>query len=113
MKNLRLSVKVGFLVAVLLATTVTIAVVGVRQLARLDGQFRVLVDTTSREMMLAAEARVALLAAVRAEKNAILVVEKARATEFADQARKSFDRLQEVRGDLAKLIGSNIATPEG
>jgi methyl-accepting chemotaxis protein len=112
-KNLRLSVKVGILVVVLLATTATIAVVGVRQLERLNAQFGVLVDTTSREMTLAAEARVALLAAVRAEKNAILVPEKERATEFAEHAVQELKRLKDRRGDLARLLGANTGTPEG
>ena len=113
MKNTRLSVKVGLLVAVLLATTVVIAVVGVRQLARLDGQFRELVDTTGRAVIMTAEARVALNAAARAEKNAILVADKGRAAEFADQARQAFKRMQELHGRLVQSLGSNPATPEG
>ncbi len=113
MKNLRLSVKVGILVAVLLATTVAITVVGVAQLGRLVDQFRLLADTVGPQMFLAGEARVLLLAAVRAEKNAVLVTEKERATEFADEARRSLGRLKEVCGELAKLAGANIATPEG
>jgi methyl-accepting chemotaxis protein len=106
-------VKVGLLVAVSLATTVTIAAVGVTQLGRLVDEFRLLADTIGRQMILAGEARVALNAAARAEKNAILVPEKERAAEYADQARGSLGRVKELCGELAKLVGANVATPEG
>lgn len=110
MKNFRLFVKVGILVAVLLATTATIAIVGVTQLGRLVDQFHSLADTTGREMTVAANARVELLAAVRAEKNAILIPEKERSVEYADLARS---HMKELRGQVAKLAGTNLATPEG
>ena len=113
MKNLRLSVKVGILVAVLLSTTVAITAVGVVQLGRLVEQFRALADTTGRQMILAAEGRVELLAAVRAEKNAILVSDKTQAADFAEQARKRLGRVKEVSGELGKLIGANFGTAEG
>ena len=64
-------------------------------------------------MLLAAEARVALLSAIRAEKNAILVSDKSQASEFADQARRHLGRMREVSGELGKLVGANIATAEG
>ncbi len=113
MKNLRLSVKVGILVAVLLLTTVTITVVGVTQLGRLVDQFRALADSTGRQMMVAAEARVELLSSVRAEKNAILVTDKSRAMEFAEEARRSLGRVKELSGELGRLVGANLATSEG
>lgn len=113
MKNLSLAVKMAMLVAVLIATSVTIAIVGVGQLAGLDTRFESLVHSTGRALRLAAEARVALLASVRNEKNAILVPEKSRAAEFADGARQHFNRLNQLRGELSKLVGANVATPEG
>lgn len=112
MKNLSIGVKMGILVAVLLATALTIAAVGVTQLNRLKNEFDNLVETTSRAMMLASEARSELFMAVRAEKNAILVPEKAAAAESAEVARQHLGRVKELRGDLVKLVGANQATTE-
>lgn len=113
MKNLRLSVKMGILVAVLLLTTATIAGVGVRQLWRLVDQFRALAESTGREMILAAEGRVELLSAVRAEKNATLSEDKAQAAEFAEQGRRHLTRLQAVQDELVKLTGFALSGTEG
>ncbi len=113
MKNLSIAVKMGILVAVLLATAVTIAAVGVTQLAHLDTRFEHMVDTTVRAMRLSGDARVELLAAVRAEKNAVLVPEKSRALDFAALARTHLDQVKELRTELAKLVGANVATAEG
>lgn len=113
MKNLSIAFKMGILVAALLVTALTIAVVGVRQLNNLNGKFDHLVETTSRAIDLASEGRIELLAAIRSEKNAILVEDKFAATGFAEDARKHLARALEVRTELASLVGANPATPEG
>ncbi|HQY88982.1 MAG TPA: MCP four helix bundle domain-containing protein, partial [Tepidisphaeraceae bacterium] len=113
MKNLSIALKMGLLVAVLLFTAFAIAVVGVRQLAHLNGKFEQMVNTTNRAMMKASEARVELLASVRAEKNAVVVQDKARAAEYAQSANEHREQMKLLRDELAKLVGSELATQEG
>jgi methyl-accepting chemotaxis protein len=112
-KNLNITAKLGLLVAVLLATALTIAAVGVTQLTRLNAKFENMVNTTNHAIMLASEARVDLLAAVRAEKNAVIVQDKVRGVEFANAARKQLERVNQLHDELTRLVGTNLATPEG
>jgi methyl-accepting chemotaxis protein len=112
-KNLRLSVKVGILVAVLLATVLIVALVGVVQLARLQARFDRVVNTTARAVQLSGDGRIELLTVVRSEKNAILVPDKTQASEFADQAHQSLARVKEIVSELEVLTGVDVATPEG
>jgi methyl-accepting chemotaxis protein len=112
-KNLKLSMKVGILVAVLLATTLTVAIVGVRQLSHLSAAFDEMVDTTGRATIVAAEGRAELMASIRFEKNSVIIQDKIKGAEFAAEARKHLDRAKELRNDLSKLVGANVATPEG
>ena len=113
MKNLSLSIKIAMLVAVLLATVLIVAIVGVVQLTRLDARFDQMVNTTGRAVQLSGDGRIELLTAIRGEKNAMLLPDKARATEFADQARQSVNNLKQITGELESLVGINVATPEG
>jgi methyl-accepting chemotaxis protein len=112
-KNLKLSVKVAILIAVLLATALIVAVVGVVQLSRLDARFDQMANTTSRALWLSGDGRIELLSAVRGEKNAILIPDKAQAAEFADQARQAVNHLEEITSELESVIGVNASTPEG
>src|ERR1043166_3056760 len=112
-KNMSLAVKVGILVAVLLATALSITSVSLMQLASLDARFDSMAATTIPKMTLASQVRRELLLAIRAEKNAILVREKTRALEFSDEARTHLKNSNTLRGELTKLIGNNFATPEG
>ncbi|MGH7177908.1 MAG: methyl-accepting chemotaxis protein, partial [Tepidisphaeraceae bacterium] len=113
MRNLRLSVKIGVLVAVLLSTIVVVAIVGVVQLTDLDARFEHMVNTTGQAIQLSGDGRIELLTAIRNEKNAILAPDKAQAAEFADHARQSLKRLKEISSELEALVGVNLATPEG
>ncbi len=112
MKNLPLAAKMTIMVVVLLATTVTLAVAGLRQLTNLT-RFESMVNTLIDETTLASQARRAFLLAVRAEKNAVLAEDKTRASEFADRARTDLSQAKGFRDELAKLIGANTAAPEG
>jgi methyl-accepting chemotaxis protein len=112
-KNLKLSVKVAILVAVLLITVAVVAVVGVVQLTRLDARFDQMANTTSRAVWLSGDARIELLTVVRNEKNAILTTDKIKATEFAEQARQGIARLKEISNQMESLVGSNTGSPEG
>ncbi len=113
MKNLKISAKLSILVAVLLITALTIAVVGINQLASLSGEFDEMVRTTTRAKALSGDGRIRLLEALRAQKNAILNPDKVRSAEFAERAREAIRQLREVRGELVQIIGNNMGTPEG
>jgi methyl-accepting chemotaxis protein len=106
-KNLSMAMKMGILVVLLLATALTIAAVSVRELSHLTTQFGVAVNTTGRQMLLAEECRVALLAAVRAEKNAVLVSDKAQAAEFAKLARENLQKANTLRDEMASVAGTD------
>lgn len=113
MKNISLAAKIGILVGILVLSGGTIAVVGVRQLARSNEQLGIMVDITSPARRLASALRIDLLLAVRAEKNAVLTGDKSRAAEFADTARQRMGTLHEHRAEIARLLDGNPATREG
>src|SRR6185436_7500850 len=96
--------KISLLVAILLATTLFVAVVGIRQLERLR--------TMDSQLMLASDCRVNLLRALRAEKNAIIMSDKARAEEYKKMAEKALADARESNRQLAALSGSST-TDEG
>src|SRR5690242_8083744 len=77
-KNLSLPVKVGLLVAVLLATILIVAIVGVVELTRLDARFNTVANVTSKAVFLTGDGRIDLLVAIRCEKNTILTQDKAK-----------------------------------
>lgn len=113
MKNISLATKIGILVGVLVLSGGTIAVVGVRQLARAHAQTEGLVDVTSPARRLASAMRIELLRAARAEKNAILTPDKNLAVEFAEQARHALENIKPQRAEIARLLDLNPATREG
>lgn len=113
MKNLRLSTKIGLLVAVLLLTVVTVAMVGVVQLTRLSERFDAMATVTNRAILLTGDGRIELLTAIRGEKNAMLMPDKVRSEEFADLARQSIGRMKQDAAELESLVGTNPATVEG
>lgn len=113
MRHMSLLGKIGTLVAVLALSGGIIAVVGAQQLANAHDRLAGMVDKTAPALMAAAAIRVELLLAVRAEKNAVLIPDKARATEFAGQARKAMERLAQHHVNLRGMIDASPATREG
>lgn len=112
MKNLSIAAKMGLLVAVLLGTTLTLAITGLSQLSGLT-RFEAALSATGDQIELASQARREFLLAVRAEKNAVLVSDKAQATDFADAARKHLASAQDLRNRLSSSFDSSTATAEG
>ncbi len=113
MKNLSLFTKIGILVFVLAASSGTIAVVGLRQLATVHEQLKSLVDRTSEAIMLAGATRVDLLRSLRAEKNAVLATSQSEAREWADRARESTEQRKRHSAELAGLVDESLGTAEG
>ncbi len=113
MKNLSLATKIGILVGVLVICGAVIAFVGARQMSRSEDQLEYLIDNAGRALVLASAVRVDLLGSIRAEKNAVITPDKARATEFADQARKSIAELRQRLAELTRLVGMDLSSREG
>jgi hypothetical protein len=113
MKNISLFAKITILVAVLAVSCGIVAFVGVRQLARAHERLEVIVNDASRSARLASMVRVELLRSIRAEKNAVMVEDKVKATEFADHARQALVRLDKELAELQSIVEANPATPEG
>lgn len=113
MKNLSLAMKIGILVAVLVISSIAITVVGVRQFAEMNDRFEHLIDVDSRALVTAEATRIDVLQSIRAEKNAVLALDAARAAEFADMARNEWKDLATDRAELGRLVGTNLGTREG
>jgi methyl-accepting chemotaxis protein len=113
MKNISLAAKIAILVAVLVLSGGTIAVVGVRQLAKSHDQLQTLIDRDSDAIIMASAIRIELLRAVRSEKNAVLARDKGQAGEWADKTRQAMKRLAQLRADIARLVDASTATREG
>ncbi|MEW6251751.1 MAG: methyl-accepting chemotaxis protein [Planctomycetota bacterium] len=112
MRNIPLSLKIGLLVAVFVLTGGTIAVVGVRQLARAHDTLGILIDQISPARRMASATSISLLRAVRAEKNAVLVQDKAKAAEHVEQVRQAMADLTQTRGELRDLIDRHFGSTE-
>jgi methyl-accepting chemotaxis protein len=112
-KNLNLLAKISILVAVLVISGGTIAVVGLRQLGQAHDRLHELVDRTTRSLALAAAMRADLLRSLRAEKNAVLAPDKPQAGEWVEQARQFSERRRQDRTALGGFIDANPATREG
>jgi len=112
-RNLSLALKIGVLVSVLVVAGAAIAVVGTHQASEMDERFERLVGQSSRAIVLAEAARVDLLQSIRAEKNAVLVVNKDQAVRFAEHARQERKELKQGCQELARLIDMGPASREG
>lgn len=113
MKNLSLAAKISILVTVLLITAVSIAIVGLRQRAEMTARFDRLIDQNAKAIVIAEAARVDLLQAIRAEKNAVLTSRKDHAKELADYARAEVRELTQNLDALTRLASTDPATAEG
>src|SRR5262245_3652146 len=103
----------SILVAVMILTGAAIAIVGLRQRAQMDERFAHLVSIDSQAIVTAQLARIDLLQSVRAEKNAVLSIDKNRAREFADRARQELKEMAQDRAALTRLVDAGPGTPAG
>ncbi len=101
MKNFKLATKMFVLTIVLVASVLVVAIVAVSQLAAVNEQIRKLVDSTFAKSGQLSETHVNFLAAIRAQKNAVLSPEDESSKAFAvtsrtniSQAKASLDKLQ-------------------
>ncbi|MFO0896073.1 MAG: methyl-accepting chemotaxis protein [Pirellulales bacterium] len=107
MKNLSVKTKVGVIVAVLAATVLAVAVVGARQLDRVNARMQTLVDDVGKADNLNSALRIELLGVIRMEKNAALVADEKRAAEFGLQAKQHADRVDELLAQLETTLDTS------
>ena len=112
MRNLNLRQKMALLVGVLVATIATVSLVGGLQAWRLNGQLQRMVHVTNRAVELTARVRVALLAAIRAEKNAVLASDDVVSRRFVGEAEVQSKEVDQVLPDLRDLITTLTITGE-
>lgn len=104
MRNLSLKAKIAILVGILTTTVVVVAVVGTLELRRTNRQMRQLVDRNNRATELAANIRLALLSAIRAEKNAVLTPEDASAARYTKDAMDNAQQVDTLTPELRELL---------
>ncbi|HKI34144.1 MAG TPA: methyl-accepting chemotaxis protein [Gemmataceae bacterium] len=112
MKNLSLATKIGILVAVLVLTVLAIALVGVNELAQVNDHLRKLVEIDGKAIEVGSELRMAVLAAVRAEKNSVISADDKESVAFANQSREQTASANKLRVELVRLISSDPGSPE-
>jgi methyl-accepting chemotaxis protein len=106
-KNLSFTAKVGLLVAVVLLTTVVVAVAGIRQIRVLEGRFKEFEKDVLTAVALSGDGQIALLEAIRAEKSAVITTDKVRAEAFAQTARTYTKTVREVVAKLEQMIAED------
>lgn len=112
MNRLSLKSKIWILVGILAGTVVAVAAVGGRQLSRTNAEVQQLVNVTSRATDLTSRLRIELLRAIRAEKNAVLTPEDARAVEFVQDAKARREEIDKLLPQLQGLLASEANSSE-
>lgn len=111
MKHLRLGTKIGILIGVLVLTAGVIGAVGLYQLRSVNRQVQQMVDTTGRELADCSQMEIVLLQGIRSEKNVVITEDEDEAKQFAEQARASWQTVNQLRQTLGQLIES-VDDPE-
>ena len=111
MNRINLKTKIGILVAVLTATILGVAAVGGVQLARTNARIQAMVNVTTRALDTTSQLRVALMRAIRAEKNAVLSADDAQSIHFAQLARARSAEVDKLLPQLQDLL--DAATDAG
>jgi methyl-accepting chemotaxis protein len=112
MQNLRLSTKIGLMIAVLIVTTLVIAAIGVYQLHGLNAQVQQIVDITVKQQSLLAQMEIEFLRAIRAQKNSIISTDDEQSKKFVIDSRKWEEAASQTRVELGKLIEQRSSPEE-
>jgi methyl-accepting chemotaxis protein len=112
MRNLSLPLKISLLVAILAATTLVVGMVAGLQLRKLDAQLEYLINVTIQSRKTASQLRVALLRCVRAEKNAVMTSDDARAIAFAGIAGEAAREVETGLTNLRDQISTSLDASE-
>lgn len=112
MNRISLKAKIGILVGILIATTLAVAAVGGLQLANTNALTQRLANETNQALDTTSSVRIALLRAIRAEKNAVLASEDAETLRFAAEAQQAAKEVDALIPRLQELIESLSNTTE-
>lgn len=112
MNRISLKGKIAILVGILAATILAVAIVGGRQLARTNAEIQNLVNVTNRAMDTASQLRIALLGAIRAEKNAVLSPDDLRTAQFAQEAEAGIADIEKLLPQLHDLVAETSDAAE-
>ncbi|MFO0901229.1 MAG: methyl-accepting chemotaxis protein [Pirellulales bacterium] len=107
MKTLSLNTKVALIVAVLAATVLVVAVVGARQLGRVTARTQILVEELGQTAALNSALQIAFLYTIRMEKNAVLVNDEARSSEFAREAEAGARKVDSMLTALTAKVAES------
>jgi methyl-accepting chemotaxis protein len=112
MNRISLKTKIGILVAILTATIVGVAAVGGLQLARTNAQIQGMVNVTNRALDATSQLRIALLRAIRAEKNAVLSPDDKQSAQFVQLARTYSAEIEKQLPQLQDLLDATADAAE-
>lgn len=112
MNRISLKTKIGILVAILTATIVAVAAVGGLQLARTNAQIQGMVNVTNRALDATSQLRIALLRAIRAEKNAVLSPDDKQSAQFVQLARTYSTEIDKQLPQLQDLLDATADAAE-
>ena len=112
MNRISLKTKLGILTGILTATIIAVAVVGGRQMARTNAEIQDLVNVTNRAAETTSQMRIALLRAIRAEKNAVLSPEDAQSSRFSQEALTRSAEIDKLIPQVQSLLGDTSDSDE-
>ena len=112
MNRINLKTKIGILVSILTATIVAVAAVGGLQLAHTNAQIQEIVNVSNRALDMTSQLRIALLRAIRAEKNAVLSPDDVQSTQFVQQAQARSAEIDKLLPQLQDLLAATSDAAE-
>lgn len=112
MNRISLKTKLGILTGILTATIIAVAVVGGRQMARTNAEIQDLVNVTNRAAETTSQMRIALLRAIRAEKNAVLSPDDAQSSRFSQEALTRSAEIDKLIPQVQSLLGDTSDSDE-
>jgi methyl-accepting chemotaxis protein len=112
MKNLRLRVKLGLIIGILVLSVVAVALTGYLELGSLSGRVEQMVEQTSQAAYLTGDIWSSVQRARRFEFRAVLSTDAAEDKNFADQAHEISKQVDEAYPQLSALVDSNLKSPD-
>ena len=107
MKNLSLALKMLLLTLVLIGTTLLVGYVAINRLGTVNDQTRQLVDKTMEKQAISSSLHVKFLAAIRAQKNAILAPDDEKSKAFAKSSQENLSDSKTTLVKIKELVGDS------
>src|SRR5262245_44432902 len=112
MQHLRLWIKMAIVIGLLVVTALVITIVSIVQLHTLNDRIQGVIDVTVKQQNLAAEIGLDVLQTIRAQKNSIISTTDAESKQFADDARKYVEAVNQSRTELRKSLEQHGSAEE-